>query len=180
MAKLTKLIDYAYLKEETDLPQNLDNDDLEKKIYRAQETLRMLMGDAFYQDYISQYPSFTTSSYSTVYPYVKQYLAHQTFEHYVVMANYKPTRSGFRVHSEENSVVVTDVQMSIIIKDAKQQTQQYKNLLVDYLNGHAADFPLYSQRCNTNLTGNGFHISAVKNKNKKEYHGKYCGCGCHD
>ncbi len=180
MAKLTKLITYAYLREETDLPQNIENDDLDHKIYRAQEILRMLQGDEFYQDYINQFPNFTTSSYSTLLPYVKQYLAWQTYEYYVVMANYKPTRSGFRVHTEENSVVVTDIQMSIIIKDAKQQTQQYKNLLVDYLKSHSSDFTLYNQRCNSNLSGNGFHISAVKNKSSFYRHHRNCNCGCND
>jgi hypothetical protein len=177
MAKLIKLIDYAYLKGETNMPQNIENDVVDHDIYRAQETMRMLMGDEFYQDYKNQFPNFTTGSYSTLYPYVKQYLAWQAYEYYVVFANYNVTRAGFRIHSEENSVPATDIQMGIIIKDAKQQAQQYKNLLVDYLNGHAADFPLYNQRCSTNLTGNGFHISAVKNKHR---HDKNCRCGCHD
>lgn len=183
MAKLTKLVTYAYVREEVDLPQNIENDDLDHKIYRAQETLRMLMGDEFYQDFVSQFnagTTFTTSSYTTIFPYIKQYLAWQAYEFYTVHANFKPSRSGFRVHTEENSVVATDQQMAIIIKDAKQQTQQYKNLLVDYLNSHSTDFPLYNARCSSNLSGNGFHISAVKNRTRYERHHKNCNCGCHD
>lgn len=176
MAKLIKLTDYAYIKGEVDIPQNIPDKDLDHKVYRAQELARMLMGDEFYQDYASQYMAGPlTGAYLTLYPYLKQYLAWQTYEYYTIFANYAATLSGFRVHTEENSVVVPDQNMATIIKDGKQQAQYYKTLLVDYLNGHSADFPLYNVSCGTNnLTGNSFHISAVKNKN----HGHDCGCGC--
>lgn len=164
------------MKEENDLPQNLDDSALEKKIYDAQETLRMLMGDEFYQDYLSKYISNQlTGAYSTVYKYVKQYIARQAYEYYTLNANFNPTRSGFRVHTEANSVVATDIQMAMIIKEAKQKAQQYKNLLVDYLNGHSSDFPLYNNKCGNNLRGNTFHISAVKNKTKCTHDHK-CRC----
>lgn len=176
MAKLTKLITYAYLKEEVDLPQNIENNELDHKIYKAQETLRMLMRDEFYQDYITQFHAGLTGAYATLFPYVKQYLAWQTYEYYVIMANFKPTRSGFRVHTEPNSEAVSDINMATIIKDAKQHAQMYKNLMVDYLNGHSSDFTLYSKHCHSNLTGNSFHISAVKNRTR---HKPNCNCGCH-
>ena len=172
MAKQDKLIDYAYLKEEVDIPQNIENQDLEHKIYRAQETLRMLMGDEFYQDFLTNYKNNTLSAvYTTLYRYIQQFVAWQAYEFYVVKANFNPTRSGFRVHTEENSVVATDTQMAMIIKDAKQQAQYYKTLLVDYLNGHYAEYSLYNYNCGNNLTGNTFHISAVKKSHKHN-----CGC----
>lgn len=178
MAKLDKLITYAYLKEECDLPVNLDDDELEHKIYRAQEMLRMLMGDAFYQDYIIAFKAQTFSTaYEVIFPYIKQFVAWQAYEFYVPKANFKITRGGFRVHSEENSVVASDIQMATLIKDAKAQAQYYKVLFVDYLNNHAADYPLYSNNCKKDLTGNTFHISAVKNKCKDHGdHNHKCCC----
>lgn len=173
MAKQDKLIDYAYMKEEVDIPQNIENQDLEHKIYRAQEMLRMLMGDEFYQDFLTNYKNNTLSAvYTTLYGYVQKFVAWQAYEFYVVKANFNPTRAGFRVHTEENSVVATDVQMGMLIKDAKQQAQYYKVQLVDYLNGHYSDYPLYNYSCMTNLSGNTFHISAVKGKHKDD-----CRCG---
>ncbi len=173
MAKLDKLISYAYLKEEVDIPQNIEDAELEHKIYRAQEMLRMIIGDEFYQDFLINYKANTLSSaYTTVYPYIKQFVAWQANEYWTVKANFKPTRSGFRVHSEENSVVASDIQMGTLIKDAKQQAQYYKMLLVDFLKGRCGEYPLYSAYCNSELTGNSFHISAVKNKHKEN-------CGCH-
>lgn len=173
MAKLNKLITYAYMKEECDIPQNIEDIDLEHKIYRAQEMLRMLMCDEFYQDFLTNYKNNTLSTvYDSLYPYIKQFVAWQAHEYYAVKANFKPTRSGFRVHTEENSVVATDIQMASIIKDAKQQAQYYKKLLIDFIEGNPTNYPLYCGDCKGNTSGNSFHISAVKNKHKHD-------CNCH-
>lgn len=173
MAKLDKLITYAYMKEECDMPQNIEDIDLEKKIYRAQEMLRMLMGDEFYRDFLTHYKASTLSSvYNNLYdPYIKQFVAWQGKEFFDKQANFKLTRSGYRVHTEENSQPTSDAQMGGIIKDANQTAQYYKQLMYDYLNGHYADYPLYSVSCNNNLMGNAQHISAVRKK-----HGHNCGC----
>lgn len=176
MAKLDKLITYAYLKEELDLPQNLDDAEFEKKINKAQERLRMLMGDEFYRDFLTKYNASPATPLSTAYqnlydPYIKQFIAWQTGEFWTRSANFKPTRAGFRVHTEENSTAASDAQMGGIIKEANQDAQYYKVLMVDYLNGHSVDYPLYSANCGNNLTGNAQHISAVRKK-----HGHNCGC----
>lgn len=178
MAKVNKLITYAYLREECDIPQSIDDSEFEHKVYRAQEMLRMLIGDEFYNDFLNAYKANTLSaSYEVLFtPYIRQFVAWQTHEYWTVKANFKPTRAGFRVHSEENSVAASDVQMATIIKDAKQQAQYYKKLLIDFLNGHSADYPLYSKFCNTGLTGNTFHISAVKNKHKEDCSCRKCRC----
>lgn len=170
MAKLDKLITYAYLKEECDLPQNLPDDELEHKIYRAQEMLRMLMTDAFYQVFLTAYKAGPLSTaYQALYdPYLKQFVAWQAHEFWAIKANFKVNRSGFRVHSEENSVVATDTQMATIHKDAGYQSQYYKNLFLGFLKEHAADYPEYAQACGCPVkAGNSFHISAVRNKHKE-------------
>lgn len=177
MAKLDKLITYAYLKEECDMPKNLPDEELEHKIYRAQEMLRMIMGDDFYQDFLTQYKNTMGTTYQAAYdPYIKQFVAWQAHQFWVVKANFKPTRAGFRVHSEDNSVVATDVQMATLHKDANQQAQYYKELLISFLNKNSSDYPLYGSSCSTrNVAGNGFHISAVKNKRKEHYGRRSCG-----
>lgn len=180
MAKLDKLITYAYMKEENDIPQNIEDIQLEKKIYDAQETLRMIMGDEFYQDFLTSYNNNQLSiEYTRLYSYIKQYVARQAYEFYVVTANFNTTRSGFRVHTEENSIVATDLQMSTIIKDAKQKAQYYKKLLIDFLNGHNSDYSLYKLFCGNNISGNTFHVSAVGNIHRHRgvnRHHKNCGC----
>lgn len=177
MAKSDKLITYAYLKEECDIPQNIPDEEFEHKIFRAQEMLRMLMSDEFYQDFLTAYRASGTTPLSTAYqsmysPYIKQFIAWQTYEFWLLKANFKVTRSGIRVHSEENSVVATDQQMGNLLADAKRQGQYYKKLMIDFLKGNSTDYPLYGVCCNSDLAGNSFHISAVKNKT----HSHDCKC----
>lgn len=173
MAKLDKLITYAYLREEVDMPNNIPEIELEHKIYSAQETLRMLMGDEFYQDFLVNYRNSTFSSaYNSLYdPYIKQYVAWQAHEYWVQKANFKITPAGFRVYNEDHSVPATDVQMAYIINAAKQKAQYYKQLVVGFLNGNSSNYPLYTTGCRVSNVGNSFHISAVRNN-----HGHGCKC----
>lgn len=169
MAKLDKFITYAYLREETDLPQNIGQEQFEHKIYEAQEMLRADIGDAFYQDILTNFKAQTLSpAYNSVFdPYIKQFVAWQTYELWLRSANFKPTRSGIRIHSEENSDVASDTQMATLIKQAKLKSEYYKNLLMGYLNNHSVDYPLFTScGCGIKQSG-GFQISAVKNKNRR-------------
>jgi hypothetical protein len=180
MAKLDKLITYAYFREECDMPQNLPDGELEHKIYRAQEMLRMLMGEDFYIDFLTAYKAGSLSAaYQALYdPYLKQFIAWQAHEFWAIKANIKINRSGFRVHSEDNSVAATDTQMATINKDAGYQSQYYKGLMLGFLKKNIADYPLYAAHCGcSNKAGNSFHISAVKNKHKEpEPYGTRRGC----
>lgn len=167
MAKLDKLITYAYLEEECDLPTNLDNENTENKIYRAQEMLRMLMGDGFYQDFLIKYKASTLNTpETTLFSYIKQFVAWQAYEFWTITANVLKTRAGFRVHTETNSQQADEKQMAVVVRDAKSQAMYYKKLMMDFLNNHCADYPLYDCNCRDDKTGNSFHISAVKNKHK--------------
>lgn len=177
MAELTdRLITFAYLRDELDLPQNIPSDEFDGKIKKAQERLRLLMGDGFYQDFIAVYQASTknnplTGAYASLYnPYMKQFVAHQTYVYWTLETNFKPTRSGIRVHSEENSEAASDAQMSMLLKDRKQTAEYYARLLTDFMDNHAEDYPLYNRNCQRS-TGNAFHISAVRRK-----HGHDCNC----
>lgn len=180
MAELTdKMITFAYMRGEVDLPQNLPQEEFDGKIYKAQQRLRMLMGDAFYQDFLTTYKATTKNSpltgiYSTLYdPYIKQFIAHQAFVYWTLEANTKPTRTGIRVFSEDNSEAATDAQMSVLLKDRKQSAEYYAQLLIDYMDNHASDLPLYQTNCKRS-TGNAFHISAVRRKHGHDCHCRKC------
>lgn len=165
MAKQDKLITYSFLCEECDLPSHLPNDELEGKIYRAQEMLRAIFGDDFYQAFITAYKSNSFSSAeSALYdPYVKQFVAWEAHANWITSANFKITRSGFRVHTEEHSTAASDAQMGPLIKQAKYQAEYYKNLLTDYLDKNSASYPLYAAKCGCK-SDNFFHMSAVRNR----------------
>lgn len=167
MAKLTKFITYAYVKDECDLPEHLEDKAFGRYVYRAQETLRMVIGDDLYQDFKTNFDANTLSAvYTTLQAYINQYLAWQVHEYWVPFANLKKTRAGFRVYTEANSQAATDVQMAGVIKEAKYQSQYYKELMISFLKNHSTDYPLYANFCGSNVKGNAFHVSAVKNKNK--------------
>lgn len=180
MAKLDKLVTYAYVKDELDIPTNVPDQEFDKPITRAQEVLRMLIGDEFYQDFQTNYQANTLSaSYTTLFPYIKQFLAWEAGEKWTLRANYKATRSGFRVHTEENSQVASDQAMAAIFRDAKAQSQFYKNILIGYLDNHSTEYELYNQGCHNKNVGNSFKISAVKNKHRQpELYGSNPRCKC--
>lgn len=174
MAQLTdNFITFAYLKAETDIPQNVESDKFDHKISRAQEKLRMLMGDEFYQDFLITYKAGPLSgAYQSLYnPYIKQFVAWQAVAYWIVESNYAPTRSGYRIQSDENSIAVPTEEMGILITDRKQQAEYYSKLLVLFLDNHASDYPLYNNKCKKN-SNNTFHISVVRNKHKSD-------CDCH-
>jgi hypothetical protein len=176
MAQLTdKLITFAYMKGEVDIPQNVESPELDHKIYKAQERLRMLMGDEFYQDFLTNKKNNTLSSaYQALFdPYIKQFIAWNAFVFWTIEANYKPTRSGYRVHSEDNSIAVPVEEMAILIKDRKQSAEYYTKLLVSYMDNHYLDLPLYDNKCR-NLSGNSFHITAVKKSHGHDCHCRKC------
>jgi hypothetical protein len=182
MAQLNdKFITFAYMRGEVDIPQNIPSAEFDHKISRAQERLRMLMGDEFYQAFLTAYKASTkqnplTGAYAGLYdPYIKQFVAWQAYAYWTVEANYKPTIAGYRVHTEENSVAATMEEMAILIKDRKQQAEYYTKLLVDYMDNHAADLPLYQNNCR-NLTGNTFHLTAVKKTHGDDCHCRRCRC----
>lgn len=166
MAKLDKIISYAFLRDEVDISQNVQDEKLDHPIKRAQETLSMLMGDVFYSDFLSNFNANTLSAaYTTLLPYVKKFLAWQAYEFYTYKANINSTRSGFRVHTEDNSVVAPDIQMAQIIKDAKYQSELYRGRLIQFLDDNYLDYPLYdSENCNCKRKGNSFHMTAVKKR----------------
>ncbi|MDW0189610.1 MAG: hypothetical protein QOA70_08160 [Nitrososphaeraceae archaeon] len=178
MAELTdKLITFAYLKSEVDVPQNINSEEFDHKIYKAQERLRMLMGDEFYRDFLAKYKANQFSAaYTAAYnPYIKQFVAWQAFVFWTIEANYKPTRAGYRIHSEENSVAVPADEMEIIIKDRKQSAEYYSKLLIGFLDNHSADYELYKKNCRPS-TANTFHLSAVKNKHDENCNCRRCRC----
>lgn len=180
MAKLDKLVTYAYVKDECDIPTNVPDQEFDKPITRAQEVLRMLISDDFYQDFQANYQANTLSTlYQTLFPYIKQFLAWEANEKWTIRANFKATRSGFRVHSEENSTIASDSAMATIIRDTNSQSQFYKNILIGYLDNHSNDYPLYGDGCHNKNTGNSFKISAIKNKYKEpNLYGSHRGFKC--
>jgi len=76
---MSKLITYAYLKQETDISTHVDNAKLDNPIKNAQDRLRALICPAFYDQLVSQNATtpktLSTDNEAFYTPYVIQYLA---------------------------------------------------------------------------------------------------------
>lgn len=167
---MVELITYAYLRAETQISKNIPDDELTTPLKRSQDILKMLLGTMFYEQIETQFPSsFDTDNGQLYDPYIKQFLAWQSYQFWLPKANFKSTPSGMRVHTEENSVVATDAQMATLYSDAKQQAQFYKENIYAfickkrYTNSQA--YPILDDcDCSRKKLGTGFHITAVGRK----------------
>lgn len=168
---MAKLINYQYLKLETDISQNVPDSELDTPIRRSEEMLAMVIGQDLYDEIAGQNPNYTGANVALM-PYVKKFLAWQAYQFWLPKANLKTHQSGIRVHKEDNSDPASDNQMATLIKDAKMWCQTQKEKMVQYLEDNYTAFPLYDYNCGTNKrTGTGFHITAIGTK-----HGRECGC----
>ena len=169
---MAKLINYQYVKIETDISQNVPETELDVPIKRSQEMLEMVIGTALVAELVSQMPSSLTEANVTLMIYVKPFLAWQAYQFWLPKANFKTHASGLRVHEEDNSRSATDAEMANLIRDAKMWAQTKKDKLVQFLDDNCDTYPLYNcGNCGgTSKTGTGFHITAV-GKHKP-------GCGC--
>lgn len=175
MAKQDKLITYAYMREECDLPVNLDDDRLEHGVYQAQEMVRGITGPELFTDFLENYRNKTLSAvYTTLLPYIKQFVAWQACEFFVSRGNIMITRAGFRIHQEDNSQPATAQDLAAYTKTVKQQAAFFRTTLERYLNDNSTTYPLYrSSGCSTGNTGSNFSMTVVSRKDK--YDNDYSG-----
>jgi hypothetical protein len=170
---MAKLINYQYLRTETDISQHVPDSELDNPIKRSEEMLEMVIGPSLYSELKSQNPNFQGGN-AALMEFVKKFLAWQAYQFWLPKANIKTHASGLRVHREDNSEPATDKQVAELIRDAKMWAQTQKEKLISYLNDNHESFPLYDYHCNSNKrSGTGFHITAVGTKHKK-------GCTCHN
>lgn len=165
---MNKLITYAYMKQETDIAQIIDNEKLDNPIKRAQDRLRALIGPPFYDELISQVittpKTLTAANNSFFDPYVKEYLAWQAYEIYLSKANTQETRIGVRVFKEDNSDPASDKTMGEQLALARQDLKLKKDAVINFLRTAqkvlSTAYPLYTSKyCGTNDSG--FGITAI-------------------
>lgn len=173
-----KLINYQYVKNETDISQNVPESELDNPIKRSQEMLEMIIGETLVAELVSQNPTALTAANVTLMTYVKPFLAWQAYQFWLPKANFKTHASGLRVHEEDNSRAATDAEMANLIRDAKMWAQTKKEKLVQFLEDNCSTYPLYDcVNCGgkNKRTGTGFHITSVG----KHKPGCQCDICCH-
>lgn len=161
---MIKLIPYPYLNEVCFLSLNEDDKKYDMVLLLAQDTLKTLLGEDFYNEIETQYNTDSLSpDNDTLYEnYLKKYLAWQTNFYYLKFANLSATPTGIREFTDENSSVASDVKMYAHEKNVLQIVNQYKVAMINYLNlsqeNDSTKFPLYEPSCKTEI---GFGITSV-------------------
>lgn len=163
---MSKLITYAYMRSECDISSNIEDKVLDNPIKQAQETLRMILSEDFYAQIVSQFDSKTLSAANNSLwsPYIKQYVAWQAYEFWLVKANFTPTKSGIRIHTDESSQIASSEDMATLLRDAKQKSAFYKGLMMTFLNKNSSNYSLYTVSCKSETFGTGMHITSISKR----------------
>lgn len=171
---MTKIITNAYFRVETDISQSVEDSVLDRKVKKAQDQLEFIIGRNFYAELVSQAitnpVSFTPNNLAFFDPYVKQYLAWQAYEYYIVRANTYETRMGIRIYKEDNSDAASDKTIGEMVARAKEDSQFYKGKMINFLlesqKVTAGSYPLYTDKCGEKM-GPGFQITAINGRSNK-------------
>jgi hypothetical protein len=149
------MISIAYITETCCLSENIEQKKLKVPLDMAMDNLRHILGIDFYNELLSQYntnpSSFTAANQALYDPYVKKYLAWQTYLYHLIFANQASTPTGIRSFNDDNSSILEDISMHALEKNIQQRMNFYKFDMMNFLSTAKSNdsnaYPLYSS-CN--------------------------------
>lgn len=163
---MVKLIPLAYLNEACFLSLNVDEKKYSMVLKIAQEDLEDVLGTEFYDEIETQYqtePHTLSAANLTLYDdYIKDFLAWQTYYHHLKFSNSDSTPTGERKFNDENSALLTDIEMYAKEKNILGQVTRYKNRMINFLKISQANdstaYPLWENQCKEQMS---FSITAI-------------------
>jgi hypothetical protein len=165
---MIKLISSAFVKSECEISKEVDNAELDNPIKQAQDRLKFLLGRQLYDELYSQGSTtpttFSTDNEALFDPYVKQFLAHQAYELYLIKSVAMTQRTGLRVQKSETDDPASDSVVNLFISTARETTQFYKGQMINYITEQQDlnnKYPLYDQDCGNKKFGTGSGITGV-------------------
>lgn len=166
---MTNLIPLSYLNEACFLSLNVNPKKYQMLLKIAQDNLKQVLGAEFFEQILSQYStdpvSFSADNLALYDPYIKDYLAWRTYSEYMGFGNGDETPTGTRKFIDENSELLSDVEMYARQKNIQKNLTMYKNDLVNFIKeskiNDATKYPLYEERCHEEFS---FGITAVSKK----------------
>lgn len=166
------LIAYAYFRAITDVSESVDDKTITPKLKMAHDRLKFLIGRKFYDQLSSQYPStFSTDNLAFYDPYVKEFIAWQTYAFYVPKANIFESRTGLRIFKENNSDAASDKQVGALINLANENAEFYKGALINFLTEQqtidSTKYPLYTEKWASNKFATTFNITAIRGRDQR-------------
>jgi hypothetical protein len=157
------LLTLSYLNTACFLSLNEDDKKYAMCLEMAESDLEDVLGREFYAQIVAQYPSTLSADNTALYdPYIKKYLAWETYFHYLKFVNVNATPTGIREFDDENSTIAGDIKMYSLEKNVKGEANRRKYKMVNFLKEAQANdstkYPLWDDDCKEFLS---FAITAV-------------------
>lgn len=168
---MANLIPIAYLNEVCFLSLNTNDKKYQAALDEAQDDLSEIIGVQFYNQIVTQYStnptSFSADNEALYEGYIKKYLAWQTNLNYIGFENSDSTPTGRRKFIDENSELLSGVEMWAYEKKVNGKVQKYKGKMISFLRleqeKDSTKYPLYHHRCKEDFS---FGITSIT---KKDY-----------
>lgn len=146
---IVKFISTQYLKENTAIEQNVDDDKLTPYIIKSQEIhLQKILGSSFY-DYLSsavENSTLTVTEENLVRNYIQRLVAEYAFYEAYPFLNYKATNKAVSKQNSDNSTPAELGEIKYMRAAILDMAQFYAARLAKYLCDHQGDFPQYNDR----------------------------------
>lgn len=161
---MINLIPLSYLNEACFLSLNVNSKKYQMLLKIAQDTLGNIIGKEFYAEIETQYDADTLSTDNDALydPYIKDYLAWKTYFEYLPFSNSDETPTGTRKFIDENSEVISDVELYARQRNVGTKVNFYKGELISFLKlaqeKDSTKYPKYEQKCSEEFS---FGITAV-------------------
>jgi len=133
-----------------DLPSNIKESRFNASAMIVQEKfLPFVLCKETYEEFIDQWndggESYLDQKYQDLLPYVKNYLIFKTYQRLVTLGNFINTVSGQRVIQTDIDREVTSAEKAIIVKQADEDADFYRDDLLNYLEDNKDVFPLWKK-----------------------------------
>lgn len=157
------LLTLSYLNTACFLSLNEDDIKYNMCLEDAEDDLRDILKPEFYDEIVSQYPgSFTADNTALYDPYIKKFLAWQTYFYYLRFANVNATPTGIREFDDDNSTIASDIKMYSLEKNVKEKANRFKYKLINFLkesqSNDSTKYPLWEDECREEMS---FAITSV-------------------
>lgn len=157
------LLTLSYLNTACFLSLNEDDIKYNMCLEDAEDDLRDILKPEFYDEIASQYPGSLSADNTALYdPYIKKFLAWQTYFYYLRFANVNATPTGIREFDDDNSTIASDIKMYSLEKNVLAKANRFKFRMINFLNESQANdstkYPLWSYECKEEMS---FSITSV-------------------
>lgn len=140
------LISTTFLKENTVVDINLDDEIIKPQIWEAQEAeIQRILGSKLYNKLMTLHPTFTGYYKILVDQKLSMCLAYYTLAYGVPFWVYEFGNKGIARKTSTNSEPITKVDIDYLEETFKKRAEEYGQRAIDYIRANRTRFPEYDQ-----------------------------------